>query len=114
MEAALTAGIGQGPGQGEPTEGGAMRYFELLNVQHFVLYLFPALATILVFAVGLGYHFFRHRDSDAQLSRIIEEYPGGIQGRNAPFPLVLILVIAGTVAWSLAYILLIGFLEVRI
>ena len=30
-----------------------MRYFELLNLQHFVLYLFPALATIVIFAAGL-------------------------------------------------------------
>ncbi len=91
-----------------------MRYFDLLNIQHFVLYLLPALASIVVFAVGLGFYYLRRADSDERETRIIEEYPGGIQGRNAPFPLILILIIGGTVIWSLAYIVLIGFLGVKI
>jgi hypothetical protein len=91
-----------------------MRYFELLNLQHFVLYLFPAVATIVIFAAGLGFYYLRRGDSAEREKRIIEEYPGGIQGRNAPFPLVLLLTIAGTVIWTLAYILLIGFLGVKI
>ena len=91
-----------------------MRYFELLNVQHFVLYLFPALATIVLFAVGLGFYYLRRGDSAERETRIIEKYPGGIQGRNAPFPVVLLLIIAGTVIWALAYILFIGLLEVKI
>ena len=91
-----------------------MRYFELLNLQHFVLYLCPALATIVIFAAGLGFYYLRRKDSAERETRIIEEFPGGIQGRNAPFPLVLLLVIVGTVIWSLAYILFIGILGVKI
>ena len=91
-----------------------MRYFALLNFQHFVLYLFPALATIVIFAAGLGFYYLRRRDSAERETRIIEEFPGGIQGRDAPFPVVLLLIIVGTVIWSLAYILLIGFLGVKI
>ena len=91
-----------------------MRYFELVNYRHFVLYLFPALATIAIFAAGLGFYYLRRRDSAERENRIIEEYPGGIQGRNAPFPVVLILIILGTVIWSLAYILFIGLLGVKI
>ena len=91
-----------------------MRYFELLNLQHFVLYLFPTLATIVIFAAGLGFYYLRRRDSAERETRIIEEFPGGIQGRNAPFPLVVVLIIVGTVIWSLAYILFIGILGVRI
>lgn len=91
-----------------------MRYFDLLNLQHFVLYLLPALASILVFAIGLGFYYIRRPDSAEKEKRIIEEFPGGIQGRNAPFPLLVILVIGGTVIWSIAYILLIGLLEVKI
>jgi hypothetical protein len=48
------------------------------------------------------------------LTRIIEKYPGGIEGRNAPFPLMLTLTIAGTVVWCLLYILLTGLLKVKI
>jgi hypothetical protein len=91
-----------------------MRSFEVLNIQHFVMYLFPALAFILIFAAGLGYVYVRRRESVEHLSRIIEKYPGGIEGRNAPFPLMLTLTIAGTVVWCLLYILLTGLLKVKI
>jgi hypothetical protein len=91
-----------------------MRIFEVLNIQHFVMYLFPALAFILIFAAGLGYLHVRRRASAERLNRIIENYPGGIEGRNAPFPLVVTLIIAGTLVWSLLYIVLTGSLKVRI
>jgi len=91
-----------------------MRYFDVLGIQHFVMYLFPAIAFIALFILGLGFYHINRRDSADRESRIIENYPGGIEGRNAPFPLVLYLIIAGTVVWVLAYILLIGYLKVKI
>jgi hypothetical protein len=94
--------------------GWFMRIFEILNIQHLALYLLPSLAFIVIFAAGLGYYYVRRRDSEERESRIIENYPGGIEGRNAPFPLVLTLLIAGTVAWCLLYIILIGLLKIKI
>jgi hypothetical protein len=91
-----------------------MRYFEVLNIQHFWIYLLPTLAFILLFAAGLGYAHIRRKGSDDRLTQIIEEYPGGIQGRNAPFPLMLTLTIIGTVVWSLLYIILTGIWGVKI
>lgn len=91
-----------------------MRYFELLNFQHFVSYLFPALAGVILFAVGLAFSHFHRKDSEQRKSKIIESFPGGIEGRNAPFPLVLYLTIAGTVLWCLLYIILNGTLGVKI
>ena len=91
-----------------------MRYFEFLGIQHFVMYLFPAIVSILLFIIGLGYYHFHHKDSQDRETRIIEKYPGGIEGRNAPFPLVVYLIIAGTVVWVFSYILLIGGLGVKI
>ena len=91
-----------------------MRFFELLNIQHFVLYLFPAVAFCVIFAIGLAFSHFKGKDSERRKELIIERFPGGIEGRNAPFPLVLILILAGTVIWSLAYIVLIGVLGVKI
>ncbi|MGD8887386.1 MAG: hypothetical protein PVF14_01740 [Desulfobacterales bacterium] len=91
-----------------------MRYFELLGIQHFFMYLFPAVATIVLFIIGLGFYHFNRKDSAERDSRIIERYPGGIEGRNAPFPLVLYLTVAGTIIWVLAYITLIGVLKVKI
>ena len=91
-----------------------MRYFELLGIQHFVMYLLPTLAFVALFILGLGFYHFHRKDSAERESRIIEEFPGGIQGRNAPFPIVVSLIIIGTIAWVLAYILLIGGLGVKI
>ena len=91
-----------------------MRYFELLGIQHFFMYLFPAIAAIVLFIIGLGFYHFNRKDSAERESRIIERYPGGIEGRNAPFPLVLYLTVAGTIIWVLAYIILIGVLKVKI
>ena len=91
-----------------------MRIFEVLNTQHVVMYLFPALAFIVIFAAGLGYYYIRHRDSEERSNRIIENYPGGIEGRNAPFPLMLTLTIVGTVVWCLVYIILTGLLKIKI
>lgn len=91
-----------------------MRYFEFLGIQHFVMYLFPAMVSIVLFIIGLGYYHFHHKNSQDRETRIIEKYPGGIEGRNAPFPLVVYLIIAGTVVWVFSYILLIGALGVKI
>jgi hypothetical protein len=91
-----------------------MRYFDLLGFQHFIMYLFPALAFIVLFIIGLGFYHADRKDSKAREARIIEQYPGGIQGRNAPFPWVLILTITGAIIWAFAYIVLIGVLGVKI
>jgi hypothetical protein len=91
-----------------------MRYFELLGFYHFVMYLLPALAFITLFIIALGYYHFNRKNSEERMTRVIEEFPGGIRGRKAPFPLLIYLVIAGTVIWVFAYILLIGLLGVKI
>ena len=91
-----------------------MRYFDLLGVQHFIMYLFPALAFVALLIMGLGFSYIHRKDSKARETCIIEQYPGGIQGRNAPFPLVLILTITGAIIWGLGYIVLIGVLGVKI
>ena len=85
-----------------------MRLFEMVGIEDFVLYFFPSLAFIFVFAAGLSFVYFRRKNSEDKLTTIIEKFPGGIEGRNAPFPLVLFMVIAGTVIWVLGYILFIG------
>jgi len=91
-----------------------MRYFEVLSIQHFFMYLFPAIATIALFIIGLGFYHIQRKDSAERESRVVERYPGGIEGRNAPFPILAYLIIIGTIVWVLAYILLIGGLKVKI
>jgi hypothetical protein len=91
-----------------------MRFFELLGFQHIVLYLVPTLVFIIVFGTGLGFIHFQSKNSELRKQEIHNRYPEGIEGRNAPFPLVMTLIIAGTIAWMLCYILGIGLLKVRI
>ena len=91
-----------------------MRYFTLLSFQHIVLYVVPTLIFIVLFGVGLGYSHFKGKDDDARKQRIINRYPEGIEERDAPFPLLLILTIAGTLLWMFLYIVGVGVLEVKI
>ena len=91
-----------------------MHYFELRNFQHFMAYLFPTLLFVVLLAVGLGRMHFKDRDAESKMQKIIHRYPGGIEERNESFPLILILIIAGTVLWGFLYIILYGVLEVRI
>jgi hypothetical protein len=80
----------------------------------FVLYLFPALAFVVLFGIGLAFTHFIREDSEKRHKEIIERFAGGIEGKNAPFPLIVYLIIIGTVVWSFLYILLTGVFEVKI
>jgi membrane protein DedA with SNARE-associated domain len=91
-----------------------MRFFELLNLKHFVTYLFPTLAFVALFIIALGFYQVRRKNAAERENQIIERYPGGIEGRDAPFPLFLFWTILGTVVWVLGYILFIGGLGVKI
>ena len=91
-----------------------MRHFDLLNFQHILLWLIPTVLFIIVFAVGLGYMHLHGRDSEQRKSRIIYRYPGDIEDRDAPFPLVMMLIVAGTVAWVFFYMVFIGLSPIKI
>lgn len=91
-----------------------MHFFELRNLQHFVLYLFPAVISVFLIGVGFAFMHFRKKDLGEREKRPYYTYPGEIEERNEPFPLVLVLIIVGTVLWAFFYILAIGLLEVRI
>jgi hypothetical protein len=91
-----------------------MHYFLLRDIQHFILYLFPALLTVFLLATGFGYSHFRRRKTEEGDIRVHHIYPDGIVDSKGPFPLVLILIIAGTVLWAFFYILLLGLMEVKI
>jgi hypothetical protein len=91
-----------------------MRYFELLNFQHFVLYIFPAFITLLLIFLALKLSYFHDENSEEKLTRITHRYPQGIEERNSPFPLIVLLIIIGTIIWGFAYILMIGLLGIKI
>lgn len=91
-----------------------MRFFELLNNQHVIGYVFPTLLFMLIFWVGLAGSHFHTRRSASRKNDIIYRFPTGIEDRNAPFPLMMILIIVGTVLWMFFYLLLHGLLGVKI
>ncbi len=91
-----------------------MRHFDLLNFQHVVLYLLPTLIFMVIFGLALGYSHFRTARSATKMQTVKYEFPAHITDRDAPFPLCLILVIAGTIIWGFFYILMTGLLGVKI
>ncbi len=91
-----------------------MRYFHLLNFQHFILYVFPTLIFIVLFGLGLAFSHLKSDDAQERKKKIIYRFPEGIEDRNAPFPLFMTLTIAGTIIWVLFYILGTGLLGVKI
>jgi len=91
-----------------------MRFFHLLNMQHLVGAIFPTLLFMVIFGLALKYSHFNGPDAQKRKERIIYRYPDGIEDRDAPFPLAMTLIIAGTVIWVFFYILMTGLLGAKI
>lgn len=91
-----------------------MRFYELLNFQDIVGFIFPTLLFMVVFGVGLAYSHLHTHDAESRKKQIIGRYADGIEDRNAPFPLVMMLIIAGAMLWGFFYIVMHGVLGVKI
>jgi hypothetical protein len=91
-----------------------MRFYELLNFQHTMAWLFPTLIFMVVFGVGLSFAHLHRKDSEARKKQITGHYADGISDRDAPYPLVMMLIIAGTFIWGFFYIVMHGILGVKI
>jgi hypothetical protein len=91
-----------------------MRLFALLNFQQIMGYLFCGWLFMVVFGVGLAYSHFHTQDAERRKQQVISRFADGIEDRNAPFPLVMILILSGAVIWGFLYILMHGLLGVKI
>ena len=91
-----------------------MRFFELLNFQHTMAWLFPTLLFMVVFGVGLAFAHLKGKGSEERKNKIIGRYVDGIEERDAPYPLVMMLIVAGTFIWGFFYIVMHGVLGVKI
>lgn len=91
-----------------------MRLFALLNFQHVMAYLFVGLLVLLLFGLGLAYSHLHTPDAARRTETVVHHYRDNLSSRNAPFPLVMLLIIAGTVVWAFFYILMHGLLGVKI
>ncbi len=91
-----------------------MRYFELLGFQHVILFVFPALIFMILLYVGLSRSHFMGKNTEERKMKIVHRYPGNLESRNSPFPLILFLIIVGFLMWTISYTLLTGILGVKI
>ena len=91
-----------------------MRLFHLLNFQHTMAWLFPTLIFMVVFGVGLAYTHLRDERSEERLKTITGRFADDLEERDAPFPLVMLLIVAGTFIWGFFYIVLHGVWGIRI
>ncbi len=91
-----------------------MRYFPLFNFQHIILFFIPTVLFVILAYTAFSRMYFRGKNSEEREKRIVHTYPGGIEAKNAPFPLFLILVIIGFLLWAILYALGIGLLGVKI
>ena len=91
-----------------------MRFFALLNFQHVILYIFPTLIFIIIFALALAKSYYKTADAAEKFTTVHGRYPDALEDKNAPFPLALTVIIVGTVAWAFFYILITGLMGVKI
>lgn len=91
-----------------------MRFFELLGLQHVILFAFPAIIFIILFYLGITHSHFHGKNSKEKLTKSVHSYSHGLESRNAPFPIILMLIIAGIVIWTFLYTIGTGILGVQI
>ena len=91
-----------------------MEYFELLGFQHVVLSLIPAVIFIILFYIALSRTHFHSKNSERRKTTVVHAYPDGLEAKNAPFPLILILIIVGFLLWAFFYVLGTGLTGVKI
>jgi hypothetical protein len=91
-----------------------MTLYSLLMFQHSMGWLIPTLIFIVVFGVGLAFRHLEGSDSEERKNTIVARYPEGLEGRNAPFPLIMVLLVAGVAIWGFFYIVLHGVLGVKV
>ncbi len=89
-----------------------MRFFELLNTQHVIVLIIVAVIFLILFGVALAFI-----PNSGPISRVlnikaIQHFADGIEKAEGPFPLIITLIIGGTILWALFYILYYGFSEV--
>ena len=91
-----------------------MRFYALMNFQDVMGFFFPTLLFMIIFGLFLAYSHLYSKDAEERKTEIVGRFAEGIEDRNAPFPLAMILIIAGVVLWAGAYIIAHGVLGVKI
>ena len=89
-----------------------MRFFELLNTQHVLAMITLTLIFAVLFGVTLWVlPMFGPRSRVTNL-KAVQQFADGIEKADGPFPMIIALIVGGTVLWAMYYILYYGLTEV--
>jgi len=89
-----------------------MRFFELLNTQHVLAMIILTLIFAILFGVTLSVLPMLGPKSRVSNIKAIQNFVDGIQKGDGPFPMIIALIVGGTVLWAIYYILYYGLSEV--
>lgn len=89
-----------------------MRFFELLNTLHVITLIIFAILFLILFGVALAFLPTSGGVEKTLNIKAIQHFADGIGKGEGPFPMIITLVIGGTILWALFYILFYGFSEV--
>ncbi len=89
-----------------------MRFFQLLNTQQVLAMIILTLVFAILFGVTLWVlPMFGPRSRVSNL-KAVQRFADGIEKADGPFPMIMALIVGGTVLWALYYILYYGLSEV--
>jgi ABC-type methionine transport system permease subunit len=89
-----------------------MRFFELLNTQQVLALIILTVIFAILFGVTLWVLPMSGPKSRVSNNKAVQQFADGIEKANGPFPMIIALIIGGTVLWAIYYILFYGLSEV--
>jgi hypothetical protein len=90
-----------------------MRFFELLNFQHMMGSILVPLIFMVLFGIGLSLMPLVNSKEKREPAEV-HEFNDNIREGDGPFPMIMALIIAGTLLWALFYTLWYGFSDVKL
>jgi len=89
-----------------------MRFFELLNTQHVLALIILTLIFAILFGVTLSVLPLFGSKARVLNIKVVQHFADGIEKADGPFPMIMALIVGGTVLWAIYYILYYGLSEV--
>ena len=89
-----------------------MRFFELLNTQQVLAMTLLTVIFAILFGVTLWVLPMSGPKSRVSNLKTVQKFADGIEKADGPFPMIMALIIGGTVLWGIYYILFYGLSEV--
>ena len=91
-----------------------MRFFELLNFQHLMGSLLIPLIFLVLFGIGLSFLPLINSKEKKDAVGEAHEFNDNISEGNGPFPMIVALILVGTILWALFYTLWYGFSDMKL